>query len=165
MRWRPFLLGPVCASQGGDTSPFNSYPAKGRYMWRDVERRSRALGPPFVQPDPFPQNGLLAARCVLAADEATRPEATRAIFRAGFGEGRQIADPDVVRSALEAAGLDGAALLSAASGNPVKAALRASTDAAIALGIFGAPSFVAPDGEMFWGDDRIDDALDWTTAP
>lgn len=162
VRWRPFLLGPIFRSQGWETSPFNIYPAKGRYMWRDVERQAHARGLPFVRPDPFPQNGLLGARCVLAADEDARPTAAHAIFHAAFEAGQQIGDPEVIGAALAAAGLDAPAILAAASGDPVKAALRANTDAAIAHGIFGAPSFVTPDGEMFWGDDRMEDALQWS---
>tara|TARA_R110002020_G_scaffold25127_12_gene81805 strand:+ start:3220 stop:3822 length:603 start_codon:yes stop_codon:yes gene_type:complete len=161
VRWRPFLLGPIFRDQGWNTSPFNIYPAKGRYMWRDVGRRSAARGLPFVKPDPFPQNGLLAARCVVAAPQVDRPTATCAIFQAGFGEGGRISDPDVLRPALDAAGLDGSALLALAAGDAARAALRTNTDSAVALGIFGAPSFVTRDGEVFWGDDRIDDALDW----
>ncbi len=67
VRWRPFLLGPIFKSQEWDDSPFNLYPAKGRYMWRDLERICGALGLPLVQPSPFPQNGLLAARVALIA--------------------------------------------------------------------------------------------------
>lgn len=165
VRWRPFLLGPIFKSQGWETSPFNIYPVKGRYMWRDVDRRARARGLPLVQPEPFPQNGLLAARCVLAAHADARPAATRAIFHAAFGEGRQIIDPNVLHAALATAGLDADAILATASAEPVKASLRTNTDAAIAHGIFGAPSFVAADGEMFWGDDHIEDALQWAVAP
>lgn len=162
VRWRPFLLGPIFSRQGWNTSPFNIYPAKGRYMWRDVGRLATARGLPMVQPDPFPQNGLLAARCVLAAGPSAHATATRAIFHVGFGEGGQISDPEVLRPTLDAAGLDGTALLAAAGGDPAKLALKANTNAAIEHGIFGAPSFLTPDGEMFWGDDRIDDALGWT---
>src|SRR3984885_9787109 len=62
VRFRPFLLGPIFKAQGWDTSPFNVYPAKGRNMWRDLERLSEDAGLPFRRPEPFPQNGLLAAR-------------------------------------------------------------------------------------------------------
>src|SRR5215207_5334269 len=65
IRWRPFLLGPIFAAQGWTSSPFNLFPAKGRYMWRDMERQAAALGLPFNKPDPFPQNGLIAARVAL----------------------------------------------------------------------------------------------------
>ena len=66
LAWRPFLLGPLFAAQGWRDSPFNLYPAKGRYMWRDLERICGALGLPLTRPDPFPQNSLLAARVALA---------------------------------------------------------------------------------------------------
>jgi hypothetical protein len=62
VRWRPFLLGPIFAQAGWRDSPFNIYPAKGRYMWRDMERVCGALGLPLTRPEPFPQNSLLAAR-------------------------------------------------------------------------------------------------------
>src|ERR1700722_14825369 len=61
-RWRPFLLGPIFKAMGWDTSPFNLYPPKGRYMWRDVERICVADGLLFRRPDVFPQSGLTAAR-------------------------------------------------------------------------------------------------------
>ena len=67
IRWRPFLLGPIFAAQGWTSSPFNLFPAKGRYMWRDMERQAAALGLPFRKPDPFPQNALLAARVASTA--------------------------------------------------------------------------------------------------
>src|SRR5262244_3126673 len=57
--WRPFLLGPIFAAQGWTSSPFNLFPAKGRNMWRDMERQCVRMGlPPIVRPDPFPQNSL-----------------------------------------------------------------------------------------------------------
>lgn len=61
VRWEPFLLGPICAEQGWDDSPFNVFPAKGRYMWRDLERLCDKYGIAFAKPSRFPRNGLLAA--------------------------------------------------------------------------------------------------------
>src|SRR5712664_252380 len=66
IRFRPFLLGPIFKAQGWTTSPFNLYPAKGHYMWRDLERLCADLSLPFRRPEPFPQNSLLAARLALA---------------------------------------------------------------------------------------------------
>ena len=60
--WRAFLLGPIFHEQGWDDSPFNLYPAKGRYMWRDLERICESQGLPLRRPSEFPRNGLLAAR-------------------------------------------------------------------------------------------------------
>jgi 2-hydroxychromene-2-carboxylate isomerase len=92
VRWRPFLLGPLFSEQGWRDSPFNIYPVKGRYMWRDLERVCQALGLPLRRPDPFPQNSLLAARVALALPEAARPAFCRAVYAAEFGQGRAIAE-------------------------------------------------------------------------
>src|SRR6266446_4976374 len=72
VRFRPFLLGPIFKAQGWDTSPFNLYPAKGRNMWRDLERSCADLKLPFRRPDPFPQNSLLAARAALVVLDQPR---------------------------------------------------------------------------------------------
>src|SRR6185312_11209167 len=83
--WRPFLLGPIFAAQGWRDSPFNIYPAKGRYMWRDLERTCEAMGVPFRRPDPFPQPSLLAARVALALQGDQRPDFSRRVFAAACG--------------------------------------------------------------------------------
>ena len=83
VRYRPFLLGPIFKGQGWDTSPFNIYEAKGRCMWRDLERLCGALSLPFRRPDPFPQNSLLAARVAIAGEgESWREAFCGAVFRA-----------------------------------------------------------------------------------
>ena len=74
LAWRPFLLGPIFAAQGWRDSPFNIYPNKGRYMWRDLERTCAAMGVPLVRPEPFPQASLLAARVALALEGEARAE-------------------------------------------------------------------------------------------
>jgi len=166
VRWRPFLLGPIFAAQGWTTSPFNLYPAKGRYMWRDMQREAARLGLPCIQPDPFPQNGLLAARvALLGADHPWGPTFTKAVYRAEFGEGRPISDPATIRKVLADLGLDAEAILLRAGEEANKAALKAQTEEAMARGIFGAPTFIAPDGEMFWGNDRLERALEWAARP
>jgi 2-hydroxychromene-2-carboxylate isomerase len=159
--WRPFLLGPIFAAQGWTSSPFNLYPAKGRYMWRDIERLCALRGLPLRQPDTFPQNSLLAARVALAAPEESRAAFSRAVFHAEFGEGRNIADEQVLRDSLAALAGPADEIFARAKSDEVKAGLRENTEAAQRAGIFGAPAFVARDGEMFWGDDRFEQALDW----
>ena len=158
--WRPFLLGPIFAEQGWRNSPFNIYPAKGRYMWRDLERICATEGLPFVPPDPFPQNSLLAARVATALDGEARAVFCRAVFAEEFGAGRSIEGEEFVAGLLRNQGLPADALARARS-EELKAALRSSVDEARDLGIFGAPSFVTPDGELFWGFDRLQAALDW----
>jgi len=158
VRWRPFLLGPIFKQQGWDTSPFNLYPAKGRYMVRDCERQCAALGIAFRLPDPFPQNTLTAARVALAAlAEGWGEEFSRAVYRAQFAEGRQIGSAEVVGAIVRDLGRDDAVLARAQS-DAIKQELRAATEEAQRLGIFGAPSFIAG-GELFWGNDRLEQAL------
>ena len=162
IRWRPFLLGPIFHSQGWDTSPFNLYPAKGRYMARDLERQCTERGLPFILPRPFPQNSLKVARlAVIGAAEGWAPAFTRAVFAAEFGEGAQISEPDVLARCLELAGADPAAELPRIEQPGIKALLRVQTEEARARGVFGAPSFVCEDGELFWGDDRLEQAIEW----
>jgi 2-hydroxychromene-2-carboxylate isomerase len=161
--WRPFLLGPIFKAQGWATSPFNLYPAKGRYMVRDIERIAAARGLAFRLPDPFPQNGLLAARlATLGAREGWVAPFTRAVFTAEFADGRDISDPFVLAELLAEIGIAAAPALAAAGEADVKAALREATGAAERAGIFGSPSFVCADGELYWGDDRLCEAIDHT---
>src|SRR5947208_4300346 len=74
VEWKPFLLGPVFKSQGWNDSPFNLYPAKGRYMWRDLERLCAKYGLPFHRPSVFPRPSLLAARSEEHTSELQSPD-------------------------------------------------------------------------------------------
>jgi 2-hydroxychromene-2-carboxylate isomerase len=160
--WRLFLLGPIFKAQGWNDSPFNIYPAKGRYMWRDLERLCGGLGLPLRHPSQFPRNGLLAARVACAFDgEPWLPEFVRHVYRANFAEDRDIADPGVVGSILEAVGQP-ASRLDAAGAAETKTKLRAQMERAEALGLFGAPSFTVGD-EVFWGNDRLEAAIAWAS--
>jgi 2-hydroxychromene-2-carboxylate isomerase len=159
--WCPFLLGPIFARQGWNDSPFNVYPAKGRYMWRDMERRCDGYGIPFRRPAQFPRNGLLPARVTcLASGKPWCPEFVRRVYRANFAEDRDIGEPHTITAILDAMGLAGADLVTRAHAPEIKDQLRRQTEGAVALGIFGAPTFVVA-GELFWGDDRLENAIDW----
>ena len=159
--WRPFLLGPIFARQGWDTSPFNLFPAKGRYMWREMERLCEDMGLPLTVPDPFPQNGLMAARIAHAGRlEPWIGSFVRAVYMAEFGEGRDISDTGLLAGILLELGLDAQALLAKAESIEVKIGLRAAVAEAEAAGVFGAPSFVTEDGELYWGNDRLEDAVE-----
>ncbi|MAB13853.1 2-hydroxychromene-2-carboxylate isomerase [Parvibaculum sp.] len=160
VRWRPFLLGPIFGAQGWNDSPFNIYPAKGKYMWRDMERICDAQGLTLKEPVRFPQNGLRAARIVLALPEALRPAFTREVYLANFAGQRDISGEDVLARILVALEVEPQPVLEKAGSDEVKAALKAQTDEAIAKGIFGAPSFTVGD-ELFWGNDRLEQALEW----
>ena len=162
VRWRPFILGPIFKAQGWNTSPFNLYPAKGRNMWRDLERVCAALDLPFVRPELFPQNSLLAARVALIGlSEDWGEDYCRAVYRAEFGEGRNIEQEQAIADILQVLGQSPGTVLQRAQSSEIKSALRAHTEEAQRLGIFGSPSFVTADGELFWGNDRLETALNW----
>jgi 2-hydroxychromene-2-carboxylate isomerase len=162
--WRPFLLGPIFKAQGMATSPFNLFPVKGQYMWRDLQRLCDDLAIPFAIPDGealsgFPRNSLLAARAaVVALRQPWGHDFVRSLYQAEFAEWRDIADPEVVGDIVTTVGGDAQTVLAQATQDATKAELRANTDAAAALGVFGAPSFTIGD-EIFWGNDRLEQAL------
>lgn len=162
--WRPFLLGAIFAQMGVNDSPFNLYPAKGRYMWRDTARICRDLGLPFNPPVPFPQRSLLAARTAWALPADARGPFSRAVFRAEFAQGLRIDERSVLAAILGELGHPPEAVLAQATTPSGKARLREATEEAVQLGIFGAPNIVTGDGELFWGNDRLEQALDWAAA-
>ena len=162
VRWRPFLLGPIFQAQGWTSSPFNVYPAKGAYMVRDIDRLAQSRSIPFQMPKPFPQSSVLAARAALGiADGGQRAAFSRAVFEHQFAHGRSIDDPFAIGTIATTVGLNAAAVLQGSRTDDVKARLRTETDTAQKLSIFGAPTFVTPDDELFWGDDRLEIALAW----
>jgi len=164
VRFRPFLLGPIFQAQGWETSPFNLYQAKGRYMWRDLERLCAELDLPFRQPDIFPQQSVLAARVALVGlklQEKWGKPFCLALFRAEFAEGLRIDDAATIGEILTRLKVDAAPVLEAARSDALRVGLRSETEEAQRLGIFGAPTFITADGEMFWGNDRLERALAW----
>jgi 2-hydroxychromene-2-carboxylate isomerase len=165
VRWRPFLLGPIFKALGWNDSPFNLQPAKGRYMWRDLERVCASQQIPFTPPANFPRNGLLAARIACHfSEEPWLPVFVRAVYRANFAEDRDIASRGTLEHCLRAAGQDPEPILALTDDPAVKDALRAQTQEAMRLGIFGAPFFVVGGHELFWGNDRLEDAIAWCVA-
>lgn len=161
--WRPFLLGPIFAAQGWRDSPFNLYPVKGAYMWRDMERLCARQGLPLRRPSGFPRHSVLAARVALALAPARCPAFSRAVYTANFAQDQDIADPQVLAALLSALDEPAEAVLTRAGSDAVRQALRDQTARAQSMGLFGAPSFTIGD-EIFWGQDRLDDALAWALA-
>ena len=162
VRFRPFLLGPIFKAQGWDTSPFNLYDAKGRHMWRDMERLAAELMLTFRRPDPFPQNSLLPSRvALLGLTQGWGKEFSVAVYRAQFEQGRRIDDTGTLTEILSNMNVDATATLQAAQSDDNKLRLRSQTEEAQKRGVFGAPSFVTASGELFWGNDRLEQALAW----
>ena len=151
---RPFFLGGVM--QATKNSPPITVPSKGRYMFVEIQRWAKRYGVP-ANPNPhFPVNTLTAMRVAVAALGDPRfGDLHRALFRAVWVDGKNLADEAVLEATVAAAGLDAAALLARAKEQAAKDALRRNTEEAVERGAFGAPTFFVGD-EMFWGNDRLD---------
>lgn len=166
IRWRPFLLGPVFRDLGFDNSPFVLQKEKGAYVWKDMARQCRKYGLALTRPSTFPRAALLAMRvALLGADteQAWTAGYCRKIMQLNFAEDREIGSAEVVSEALEQLGLPAQQIIADAQSEPNKLRLREQTAAAAAKGIFGAPTFFVGD-EMFWGNDRLEDALDYCNS-
>ena len=154
--YKPMLLGGVFQAIGAPPVP--SMPAaKARLNALDMQRWADHWGVPLTMPETHPNRTVLALRATLASGDV--PRASRALFRAYWAERRDVSQPSVVASTLDAAGFDGAALVARAEDKAVKADLRARTDEAVAASVFGAPTFVVhtlhEDGDLYWGQDRM----------
>lgn len=159
--WRPFMLGPIFNRLGWSTSPFVLQKEKGEYMWRDMERLTRLYGAPWQKPTTFPRAAVYTMR--VAAAHQGQPwvgEFCRRVFELNFAHDRDINSNGVAQEVLEQMGLDGDALVAQAQSEENKARLRAQSEEAARRGIFGAPMLFAG-GEMFWGNDRLEQALAW----
>lgn len=159
--WHPFLLGAIFQQQGWNDSPFNIYPVKGKYMWRDLERICQQEQIAFNQPSVFPRNGLLPARVVANfADQAWVSDFIQAVFAANFVHDLDINQPVVIENILKKLQLDAPAILAQASSDEGKQALKQQTALAQQQQVFGAPFFIV-DNEPFWGNDRLQQAIDY----
>lgn len=161
VRWQPFFLMPIMAELGMTQGPFLPYPTKTAYMWRDIERRAAKHGTSYSRPSTYPVNSLVTARVAcLAAQEGWCQVFTEKVFELHWTKNVLIGSDDNLRAALEYAGQEPMALLSRAQSQPVKDELKLQTARAKSLGVFGAPSFTVGQ-ELFWGDDRLEEAVDW----
>ena len=157
--WKPFLLGPIFKDFGWSTSPFVLQKEKGQYMWHDMERQCRKYGLPWNRPSAFPRAAILPMRvAMLGANEPWIAAFSRFVMTQNFVDDIDIANEANVRLALGKLGLAADKVIADAQTDTNKLALRTQTERARALGIFGAPVFFVGD-EMFWGNDRLDDAL------
>jgi 2-hydroxychromene-2-carboxylate isomerase len=160
LAWRPFLLGPIFRELGWETSPFVLQAEKGRYTWIDMRRRAAKYGLAFNLPSSFPRSAVLATRVALVgAEQPWIGDFCRRVMLQNFVEDLDIGDASHTRRALDGLVPDPDAVMEAAQTAANKARLRQQTTAARAKGIFGAPTFFVGD-EMFWGDDRLEDALE-----
>jgi 2-hydroxychromene-2-carboxylate isomerase len=162
--WHPILLGVVFKHTGA--APLTELPLKGAYAKRDFTRSAKFHGvEPFRLPSRFPIPTQVPARIVLwlqTRDAALAVAAVHAFYRALFGAGVDISEPENALAVAVGCGVDDAAARAAIADPAVKDALRQANDQAIAAGVFGSP-FIVVDGEPFWGVDRLDQLERWLT--
>lgn len=160
VNWRPFHLRTITTEQ--NNRPFVGKPVKMKYMWRDLERRASDHKLAFngIPPYPVDPESLAHRVGVVAASEGWCPEYSRELYRRWFLEHKAPGDAQDLRRLIAKLGRDPEAVLSRADTDDTMARLMAETDVARALGIFGSPTF-ADSAEIFWGDDRLETALEW----
>ena len=156
--WQPFWLYPV-REQQGLPAPFPAGSRRERYMWRDLERRAAHLQLPYRRPAVYPFSSVHVGRIAfIGAREGWCRRFTEEAFRLHWTEGLPMTAPENTAAALAAAGQDAERVLALASEPDTKEAFKQQATRALERGIFGAPSFLVGD-ELFWGDDRLEDAL------
>jgi 2-hydroxychromene-2-carboxylate isomerase len=159
-RWRPFNLRSIF-----DTANYFPFPAgspKTAYMWRDIERRATSYGIPIRVPAPYPsKNSALTNRVALVgSQEGWVKDFALAAYRQWFQLGEEAGTETHIRSSLDSIGQDPQRVVDFAQSERIQRLWDAETDRARELGVFGSPTFVV-DGELFWGDDRLEDTVSW----
>jgi 2-hydroxychromene-2-carboxylate isomerase len=159
-RWRPFSVRQIMIEQ--DNIPFRAKPVKAAYMWRDIERRAEMYGLPAHVPAPYPLAEWDTANrvAVLAAIEGWVAAYARATYRRWFQDGLEPGTEPNLSESLREIGQDPSRVIASAATPEIEGAYEAATGAARDLGIFGSPTFAVA-RELFWGDDRLDDAIAW----
>lgn len=161
LRWRPFSVRTIMHEQGN--IPFATKPVKLKYMWRDLERRAHRHGVRFESPPtkyPVDSDELANRVATLAAMEGWCPAFTKAAYTAWFLENKDPGEVEHLSEILQRIGQDPAHVVAQANGQAVRDRYALETDVARNMGIFGSPTF-ACGAEIFWGDDRLEDAIEW----
>jgi len=160
LRWRPFSVRSIMIEQ--NNRPFVGKPVKLAYMWRDLERRAQRHGIPFTSIPNYPNDADELANRVatLAAIDGWRPTFAKAAYRTWFMENKDPGRIEHISVLLEHLGKNPGEIVARANSQEVRDRYAEETEVARSLGIFGSPTFVYG-SELFWGDDRLEDAIDW----
>lgn len=161
--WRPFNVRTILVEQ--NNIPFAGKPVKAAYMWRDIERRAAKRGLSVKVPAPYPLENLPLANQValLGTREGWVQDYVVASYRRWFRDGQPAGSEPNLSESLREIGQDPGRVIEAAKAPEIEEALAVETEEAKRLGVFGAPSFVV-DGEVFWGDDRLEDTVSWARS-
>ncbi len=159
-RWRPFHLNTILLEM--KHIPFADKPAKSAHMWRDIERRADMYGIPIRLPIPYPCKQSIVANRVATVGmrEGWGSDFVRAAYRRWFLDAQENGSEPNVSDSLREIGQEPKRVLGLAESEEINSALDVETNRARELGIFGSPTFVV-DHELFWGDDRLGDAIQW----
>jgi carboxymethylenebutenolidase len=156
--YRPIQMAPVFAASGG--LPLAKRPQQRQaYRMMELKRWRDVLGQPLtLEPAFFPVDEKQATLMAIAHGQAGGDigALSQAMLRAVWAEERNLADPKTLEAIAGEQGLDGRDLLARAESPEALAAYDANTEAALTAGVFGVPTFVLDDGELFWGQDRLD---------
>lgn len=158
--WRPFNVRAIMIAQ--NNIPFANKPVKAAYMWRDIGRRAAKYGLSPKLPAPYPIADLPLANQValLGMAEGWGRDYVTESYRLWFDEGVPAGAEPNLSDSLRAAGQEPKPIVARATAAEAVERLATETEKAAALGVFGSPTFVVG-GEVFWGDDRLDDAMSW----
>ena len=157
--WKPFLLGPIFRALGFENSPFVLQREKGAYVWQDMARQCRKYGLRWTRPTVFPRLGVLPLRVVLVGiGQPWIVEFSKKVMELNFALDQDINQVEGIAPILTELGLPAPEIIAQAQSEPIKNLLREQTEQARLKGIFGAPTFFVGK-EMFWGNDRLEDAL------
>src|SRR5258706_4979699 len=160
LRWRPFSVRSIMLEQ--NNRPFIGKPVKLSYMWRDIERRAHRYGVPFKSIPNYPNDAEELANRVatLAALERWCAQFAKAAYLAWFMENKDPGKIECLSDVLRGMNRNPDKVIAGANSQEVRVKYAAETELARSMGIFGSPTFVC-ESEIFWGDDRLEDAIDW----
>lgn len=161
VEWCPFSVRSIMLEQ--NNIPFRNKPVKTAYMQRDIERRARRHRIPFGTFPPYPvdQEELATRVALLGVEEGWCAAFAKAIYRGWFLQHELPVDRPVLERVLSEIGVDAADALQQADSPQQRERYNAQTERAKQLGIFGSPTFEVA-GEIFWGDDRMEEAMEWS---
>ncbi len=159
IEWYPFILKKIFSGSGNQSDA-----RKLNYMWKDMQRRADRHGLAYNKPSLYPADYSLTAHAgLIACQEGWGRDFIRLIFRWNFCDQKQVGVAGTLESALRYLGKNHIDVIERAESAAIVEAMDRQTNEARSKGIFGSPSFIVGD-ELFWGDDRLEEALDWRAA-
>ena len=163
--WKPFSVRQIMIEM--ENVPFTPPPKKNKsdYMWRDIERRAKFYGFEAKVPAPYPLKEFDLANqiAILGMNEGWGIDYVTSTYKRWFQLGKEPATEPNITEILQELNLDKEDTLNKAQSSEINNQYLDNTDKAYKNGVFGSPTFIY-EGEVFWGDDRLDDCIKWIKA-